>query len=444
MEITGCSRIRARVGVPGDKSISHRAAMIGAIAEGETILANFSPGADCLATLDCLRALGVAIECPPGRVSIRGVGLSGLREPADILDCGNSGTTMRLLAGILAGQSFVSVLTGDASLRNRPMGRIIQPLRRMGATVDGRENGSKAPLFIRGPSPERGCGLLPLRDYTLPVASAQLKSCLMFAGLYARGTTTLLETTPSRDHTERILRLFGAKVRATGGSIGVDGFPRLQARHLEIPGDISSAAFWLAAAAISPGSEVLVESVGLNRLRSGFLHALRRMGCPVEVSPAKDGWEPSGDVRAVGGTLHGIEITPEEVPSLIDEIPLVAVCAAVARGKTIVRGANELRHKECDRISAVIENLTEMGVPCGETPDGFWVEGVDRLRGGFIRTHGDHRIAMAFAVAALAAEGETVIDDADCVSVSYPGFFEVLGRLSESDSAGRVPGHGLD
>lgn len=411
---------------PGDKSISHRSAMFGALAEGETVVTNYSPGRDCAATLKCLQALGISIERQGDRVLIKGGGPGGLREPVDVLDCENSGTTMRLLAGILAGQQFMSVLTGDDSLRRRPMARIVQPLLRMGARLDGREGGLKAPLVIRGG------GLRPLEEYALPVASAQVKSCIIFAGLHAEGTTTILEPVPSRDHTERMMALFGGELHAGGGRVCVRGFQDLRAASLEVPGDISSAAFWLAAGAILPGSDIRIEGVGLNPSRCGFLRALQRMGCEMEFSGLRDEWEPSGDVRVFGGPLAAIEVPPEDVPALVDELPILAVCAAVARGKTVVTGASELRHKESDRISAIVRNLQAMGVTAGETPDGFWVEGGGRLRGGSIETRGDHRIAMAFAIAGLAADGETALDDPGCIAVSYPGFMETLEHLKES------------
>jgi len=424
--ISRCSRIRAQLELPGDKSISHRAAMLGALSEGNTVIYNFAPGRDCAATLDCLRGLGIRVETGDTHVAISGVGLHGLREPVDVLNCSNSGTTMRLLAGILAGQDFMSVLTGDSSLRSRPMRRIVEPLRRMGASVDGREKGLKAPLYIRGPGPAVSNPLTPLEEYHLPVASAQVKSCVLLAGLYADGTTTVVERLPSRDHTERILSLFGAQVSVENARISVTGFPRLRANVLRIPGDISSAAFWLAAGAIVPDSEVEVKRVGLNPTRCGFLRTLQKMGCRLDMTNRHDDWEPVGDVRVTHGTLRAVEIGPEEVPLLVDELPILAVCAALARGKTVVRGAGELRHKESDRISAIVENLRAMGASAGELADGFWVEGGARLRGTLIRTRGDHRIAMAFAVAGLVAEGETRLDDADCVDVSYPGFLHAL------------------
>lgn len=314
-------------------------------------------------------------------------------------------------------------------MRRRPMGRIVEPLRQMGARVDGREGGFKAPLAIRGGSGQTGGALRPLEEYTLPVASAQVKSCIILAGLFAGGTTTIMEPVPSRDHTERMIALFGGELRSEGGRISVRGFQRLHAANVCVPGDPSSAAFWLAAGAIVPGYDIHVEGTGLNQSRCGFMRALQRMGCRMEFTGGKDQWEPSGDVRVTGGPLTAIEVSPAEVPALLDEIPVLAVCAAVARGKTVVKGAAELRHKESDRISAIVDNLRAMGATAGETPDGFWVEGGKRLRGCLIKTQHDHRIAMAFAIAGLVAEGETVLDDPGCIDISYPGFLETLGQL---------------
>ncbi|MGE5483442.1 MAG: 3-phosphoshikimate 1-carboxyvinyltransferase [Ignavibacteriales bacterium] len=433
---TGSHRKSISIRPPGDKSISHRSAMFGALAEGETVITNYSPGQDCATTLDCLRALGVRItqegDGVQSRIRIEGKGMRGLSEPKDILDCGNSGTTMRLLAGILAGQPFMTVLTGDDSLRRRPMGRIVQPLLQMGARIDGREGGLKAPLVIRGGSEQTGAALRPLEEYTLPVASAQVKSCIILAGLFADGTTTIIEPVPSRDHTERMMTLFGGELHSRDGRISVRGFQRLHAANLQVPGDASSAAFWLAAGAILPGSDIRVEGTGLNPSRCGFMRALQRMGCRMEFAERQHEWEPSGDVRVTGGSLTAIEVSPADVPALLDELPVLAVCAAVARGRTVVKGAAELRHKESDRISAIVGNLRAMGAAAGETPDGFWVEGGKRLRGCLIETQRDHRIAMAFAIAGLAADGETVLDDPGCIDISYPGFLETLGRLRET------------
>ncbi|MGB9866979.1 MAG: 3-phosphoshikimate 1-carboxyvinyltransferase [Bacillota bacterium] len=424
--------LNVQVSVPGDKSISHRAALLGAMARGKTHVLGFAPGLDCWATLQCIKALGVQVHVQGSEVLIDSPGAFALQEPSNVLDCMNSGTTMRLMSGVLAGQPFMSVLTGDSSLRNRPMARVVEPLRAMGARVDGRCGGTKAPLYIRGPAGTRS-HLKPLRDYRLPVASAQVKSCLLLAGLLADGETTILETVPTRDHTERMLGLFGASIAtercSEGTLVRVHGPQRLAPAQVEVPGDFSSAAFWLAAGAIVPESTVTVTNVGLNPLRTGFLAALRDMGCDVEVRlrPAIS-WEPVGDVTVSASSLKAIQVLPEQVPSMVDEIPVLAVCAAMAQGTTCVRGAGELRHKESDRISAIVQNLRAMGASAGELEDGFWVEGGRPLRGARVNTMGDHRIAMAFAVAALVAEGDTVLDHPSCIDVSYPGF---LGQLNE-------------
>jgi 3-phosphoshikimate 1-carboxyvinyltransferase len=337
---------------------------------------------------------------------------------------------MRLMSGILAGQGFMSVLTGDESLRNRPMSRVAVPLRMMGAMVDGREGGRKAPLYIRGGGAGSSGGLRPLDPYVLPVASAQVKSCVMLAGMFADGVTTIVENTPTRDHTERMMGLFGAAVTVQDGHVSVSGFPALHATRIDVPGDVSSAAFWFAASAIVTGSRIRVEGVGLNPLRCGFLRALQSMGCRVDVAGVNDKWEPVGDVCVSADGLRAIEVSAPDVPAVVDELPILAVCAAVAEGKTVITGAAELRHKETDRISAIVENLQNMGAKAGELTDGFWVEGGHRLHGAFIRTRGDHRIAMAFAIAGLVADGEVILDDPDCIAVSYPGFLDELKRVA--------------
>lgn len=436
--MSGVRGLKVQVSVPGDKSISHRAALMATLAEGETRISGFAPGRDCAATLQCIRALGVRVCSSGDEVVIQSHGPFSLQEPGDVLDCMNSGTTMRLISGILAAQPFMSVLTGDSSLRNRPMARIVEPLRKMGATVDGRCGGTRAPLYIRGPAgrgTRRESCLTPLKGYRLPVASAQVKSCLILAGLLADGETTIVETVPTRDHTERMLRLFGALMDTEpcpeGTLISVHGPQTLKPATVKVPGDFSSAAFWLAAGAITPDSTVTVTGVGLNPLRTGFLEALRAMGCEIHLSCVEwNSWEPVGNVTVTTSELRAIEVAPEQVPSMVDEIPVLAVCAAMARGRSVIRGAGELRHKESDRISAIVHNLRAMGANAGELEDGLWVEGGRPLRGTLIRTMGDHRIAMAFAVAGLVAEGQTVLDNAQCIDVSYPGFLSQLQELA--------------
>lgn len=411
--------------VPGDKSISHRAAMIGALAEGETLIENFLAADDCLATLRCLRALGVQAEGPAGgRVRVRGAGLDGFCEPEDVLDAGNSGTTMRLLLGILAGQPFFSVLTGDASLRRRPMGRVTRPLREMGATVLGRGDASFAPLAVRGRAT-----LEPL-EYVAPVASAQVKSAILLAGLYGEGLTRVTEPVRSRDHTERMLAEFGAEICVDGNTVTVKGRPTLKGRKITIPGDISSAAFLVAAALILPDADVTVTGVGLNPGRTGIIEALRNMGADIEIAATGEyNREPVGNIRARSSRLTGTVIEGDVVPRLIDEIPVLAVVAALARGTTVIRGAEELKVKESNRLAAVATGLTRLGADVAETPDGLIIKGKPSLTGGTVESYGDHRIAMALAVAGLAAKGSTIIRGAACVNISFPGFFDVLHAL---------------
>ena len=414
-DITGEAR------VPGDKSISHRAIMLGSLAEGTTRVSGFLEGEDALATVAAFRAMGVAIEGPEGgRVTIRGVGLHGLRPPAAPLDLGNSGTSIRLLAGLLAGQPFASELTGDQSLRGRPMGRVIAPLTLMGAAIQGGE-GDRPPLRIAGGHPLRGI------HYDLPMASAQVKSCVLLAGLYASGTTSVTEPAPTRDHTERMLRGFGYPVARDDGVISLAGGGALQAADIDIPADISSAAFFLVAASIAPGSDLLLTHVGINPTRTGVLDILRLMGADISLRNQRAvGGEPVADIRVRYAPLHGIDIPPQQVPLAIDEFPALFIAAACAQGRTVLRGAEELRVKESDRIAAMAEGLTTLGVANEVLEDGIVIEG-GALGGGTIRTFHDHRIAMAFAVAALRAEEEIRILDCDHVATSFPGF-DALAR----------------
>ena len=423
--------IRGEVRVPGDKSISHRALILGALARGESLLRNLSPGADVRSTARCLRALGVSMEFyPEGNGSegptarVRGVGLSGLSPPSVPLDAGNSGTTMRLLAGVLAGQPFESVLTGDESLRRRPMGRIIEPLSQMGASMESAEG--RAPLRIRG-------GHLRGIRYELPVPSAQVKSCLLLAGLFADGKTTVVESVPTRDHTERMLLQQGAPLERSGQEITLDPCPKLEPLEMRVPGDLSSAAFWIAAAALLPGSELVVKDVGLNPTRTGFLTALQRMGAPISSENLREeAGEPVGDLLVQGAEeLQAVEIGGEELPTLIDEIPLLAVVATQAEGTTVIRDAEELRVKETDRLRAVAHNLRRMGAEVEELPDGLVIPGPQPLEGARLPGYGDHRIVMAFAIAGLIAQGETTIEGAEWADISYPGFFEILSQIAE-------------
>ena len=409
--------LRGRIRVPGDKSISHRAIMLGALADGATAIDGFLEGEDCLATLRAFRAMGVRIDGPDrGRVTVQGVGLRGLRAPDGPLDMGNSGTSMRLMAGILAGQAFDTVLTGDASLTRRPMRRVTEPLARMGARIDGTERGT-APLRIRGG--QRLTGI----DYPLPVASAQVKSCLLLAGLYAEGVTRITEPAPTRDHTERMLEGFGYPLAREGSrTVAVTGRGRLTGTEIDVPADISSAAFFLVGASIAPGSDLVLEHVGVNPTRTGAIDILRLMGADIEwLNPRLAGGEPVADLRVRHAPLHGIRIPAELVPLAIDEFPALFVAAACAEGETVLTGAEELRVKESDRIQVMADGLAALGIAAAPTPDGIVIRG-GALSGGTVDSHGDHRIAMSFAVAALRARGSIRIGDCANVNTSFPGF----------------------
>jgi 3-phosphoshikimate 1-carboxyvinyltransferase len=402
--------------VPGDKSISHRSVMLGALAEGPTRVSGFLEGEDALATVAAFRAMGVVIDGPDdGRVRIEGVGLRGLRAPQGALDCGNSGTSMRLLCGLLAGQSFDCELTGDDSLRRRPMGRVIEPLSRMGADIAAADAGTP-PLRIRGGRPLHGI------HYDLPMASAQVKSAVLLAGLYSAGRTSVSEPAPTRDHTERMLRGFGYEVTGGQGVIALQGGGRLRGTDIDVPADISSAAFFLVAASIAPGSDLLLTHVGVNPTRTGVLNILRIMGADITLRNQREvGGEPVADIRVRHAPLRGIDIPADQVPLAIDEFPVLFIAAACAEGRTVLRGAAELRVKESDRIAAMAEGLSTLGVRNEVLEDGIVIEG-GTLGGGVIHTYNDHRIAMAFAVAALRAEREIRVLDCDHVATSFPGF----------------------
>ena len=415
------------VALPGDKSISHRYAMLAAIAEGESVIRHFAASQDCHSTLKCLSALGVEFEAAGDVVTIQGRGLRGLRAPEKPLDAENSGTTIRLLSGILAGQDFACSITGDASLSNRPMGRILQPLRLMGAGVESRER-DLPPLVIRG-------GSLKGIRYSLPVASAQVKSCVLLAGLYATGMTAVEESLPTRDHTEIALREFGAEVRVSGGWIEIDPEPRLRAQRLTVPGDLSGAAFFLAAAAMVPDSDLTIPGVSLNGRRRELLNYLERAGMEISVeNETVANGEARGDLRARYSPAFLKRKMPDikgaETAALIDEIPALAALGSQTAGGLEISDAGELRIKESDRISATAENLRAMGAEVEEKPDGLIISGGRKLRGADILTRKDHRIAMAFAVAGLAAEGETRIHDAECVNVSFPDFWNTLKTIA--------------
>jgi 3-phosphoshikimate 1-carboxyvinyltransferase len=435
--IRPAKHIRGRLVFPGDKSISHRAAMIAALAEGTSRLVNFSTSADCGATLSCLQQLGAGIEREGNQVVIHGVGPDGLRAPLKPLDCANSATTMRLLAGIVAGHNFTTTLTGDDSLRARPMQRIIEPLRMMGANVSS--NGARAPLMIEGRRP------LKTINYELLVASAQVKSCILFAGLSAEGQTQVVEDSVTRDHTERMMRWFGVPIEVREGEregprvTRVDGGARFNARDVAIPGDISSAAYFIAAAALLSGSSLKIADVGINPTRVLFLKQMRSFGFDVTVNEAREQCnEIVGTVRALGSNPPPasdseslLTLRSSLIPQLIDELPLLAVVGTQIEGGIEIRDAAELRVKESDRIAATVQGLRAMKAEVEEFDDGLRVVGPARLLGATIDPRGDHRIAMAFTIAALIAEGETEIRDADCVAVSFPEFFDLLYSVIE-------------
>jgi 3-phosphoshikimate 1-carboxyvinyltransferase len=414
-------RLSGRLRVPGDKSISHRSIMLGALAEGTTEVSGFLQGEDCLATLRAFRAMGVEIEGPEaGRVRIRGVGLRGLKAPAAPLDLGNSGTSMRLLAGLLSGQDFAVELTGDASLSRRPMARVTEPLGRMGARIESGPEG-RPPLRIHGGARLQGI------DYVLPVASAQVKSALLLAGLYAEGRTCVTEPAPTRDHTERMLAGLGYTLERSGSRVCLRGGGGLDAASIDVPADISSAAFFLVGASIAPGSDLLLEHVGVNPTRTGVIDILRLMGADIEVlKPREVGGEPVADLRVRSAPLRGIAIPEALVPLAIDEFPALFVAAACAEGETVLTGAAELRVKESDRIQVMADGLQACGVDARPQPDGIRIQG-GALKGARVASEGDHRIAMAFAMAALRADAPMAIEDCANVDTSFPGFAALAG-----------------
>ncbi len=425
LQIEADGALQGMVRLPGDKSVTHRALILGALAEGETRIVGASPAADCARTLACLRALGVPVERPaPGHLLVHGQGHYGLREPAGILDAGNSATTMRLLCGVLAGQPFYAVLDGSDSLRRRPMARITRPLRQMGATVLGREEGRFPPLTVQG-------GPLWAISWSLEVASAQVKSALLLAGLYARGETVLHEPAPSRDHTERLLRQMGVVLHTHDGELAIAGGQRLHPTEVVVPGDISAAAFFLVAAAVIPGSHLYLPGVGVNPTRSGILEVLRAMGAEVHLFSQKErGGEPLADLEVRAVPLQGVEVGGAMIPRLIDELPVLAVAATQAEGVTVVRDAAELRRKESDRIGAIVAGLRRMGARIEERPDGLVVQGPTLLRGAVCSSCGDHRIAMALTVAGLVARGRTTVQDVACIADSFPAFIPQLRRVA--------------
>ncbi|WP_059170954.1 3-phosphoshikimate 1-carboxyvinyltransferase [Bacillus sp. FJAT-27445] len=415
--------LSGEISIPGDKSISHRAVMFGAISEGTTVASNFLPGNDCLSTVSCFRNLGVKIETTGTNVKIMGAGLDGLQEYSGLLDVGNSGTTIRLMMGLLSGRPFVSRLTGDESIAKRPMNRVADPLKEMGANIDGRENGKFIPITISS-------GTLKGISYKLPVASAQVKSAILLAGLQAEGETFITELASTRDHTERMIRLFGGKIETSGKSITVLGGQKLHAAEINVPGDISSAAFFLAAGSLVPGSEIILKNVGLNWTRTGILDVLEKMGADISiVRSSGDTFEPSGDILVRHSRLKGTTIGGDLIPRLIDELPIIALLASQAEGETIIKDAAELKVKETDRIETVATELRKLGAKIETTSDGMVITGGTALGGGTVTSHGDHRIGMMLAIAALICKTEIELLDTEAIAVSYPDFFLHLDSL---------------
>lgn len=428
MKFTRVRRLNGEITVPGDKSISHRSVMFGSLAEGLTEIRGFLQGADCRSTISCFSKMGISIENKGDTVLVHGRGLRGLKRPESVLDCGNSGTTTRLISGILAGQDFEVTLTGDESIQNRPMRRIIDPLSQMGARIESiRENGC-APLRITGTA-------LHGIHYLSPVASAQVKSAVLLAGLYAEGETRVTEPYVSRDHSERMLASFGADIRTEKTTAILKPGASLRGQAVTVPGDISSAAYFIAAALIVPGSEVVIRNVGINPTRDGILTVCRSMGADLTLLNQKDGpGEPTADLLIRSSSLRGAVIEGAVIPTLIDELPVIFAMACYAEGDTVIRDAAELKVKESNRLAVMAENLTAMGADVTETEDGLIIRGGRPLHGAVIDSKKDHRIAMTFAVASLNADGETEILDADCVDISYPGFYRDLQSLCESCS----------
>ncbi|MBI2843517.1 MAG: 3-phosphoshikimate 1-carboxyvinyltransferase [Armatimonadetes bacterium] len=425
IRVESTTGLRGEIAVPGDKSISHRAVILGSLAVGVTRVRGFLESEDCMNTVSAFRRMGIPIErTATGELEIHGDGLDGLKEPGDVIDIGNSGTGIRLICGVLAGQPFYSVITGDESIRNRPMGRVTKPLRQMGAQIYGRDGGNRAPLTVIG-------GDLKPIHYKSPVASAQVKSALLLAGLFTEGETSVTEPALSRNHTELMLRGFGADVRTNGTTATVLGRPSLQARDITVPGDISSAAYFLVAALIVPDSEITVRNVGINPTRTGVLDVLRAMGADLTVENVREeAGEPAADITARTSNLKGTEIRGETIPRLIDEIPILAVAAAAASGETVIADAQELRVKETDRIAAVASELSKFGVEIEEQPDGMVIRGGSELSGAECESHGDHRIAMSCTVAGLAARGQTLVRNTENIRTSFPGFEDIVSDLT--------------
>lgn len=415
--------LRGDITVPGDKSVSHRSVMFGSIAEGKTTVSGFLLGEDCLRTIDCFQKLGVDIEVNGTDVTINSPGIDGWTEPKEVLYTGNSGTTTRLMLGLLSGTKLHTIMTGDASIGKRPMRRVADPLRLMGAQIAGRDNGQYTPLAIQG-------GPLKAIDYKMPVASAQVKSAILLAGIRAEGTTVVREEEISRDHTERMLRQFGATVTVEDGVVSLQGGQTLTGTHVNVPGDISSAAFFLVAGAIAKNSRIVLKNVGINETRDGILEVLQKMGAKMSVAiDDENAAEPTATITIETSNLKGTTVEGAIIPRLIDEIPIIALLATQAAGKTIIKDAEELKVKETNRIDAVVNELKKLGANIEATDDGMVIEGPTLLHGGSLRTYGDHRIGMMGAIAALIADGEVELDDADCIAVSYPTFFDHINNI---------------
>ena len=416
--------LRGEMEIPGDKSISHRAIMFGSLANGITEVTHFLQGADCLSTISCFQKLGITIENRTDKILIHGKGLHGLSAPSDILDCGNSGTTTRLISGILSGQHFTSTLTGDSSIQKRPMKRIMDPLNQMGADITSIHGNNCAPLTIKG---QKLKGI----HYHSPIASAQVKSAILLAGLYADGETRVTEPYISRNHSEIMLSYFGAKIKTEDTTAILLPDPILEGQKIAVPGDISSAAYFIAAGLLVPGSEILLKNVGINPTRDGILRVAKEMGGNIELlNVTTDNGEPTADIFVKFSALHGITIGGEIIPTLIDEIPIIAIMAAFAKGTTIIKDAAELKVKESNRIQVMVDNLKAMGADIESTDDGMMIHGGKDLHGAIIDSHMDHRIAMSFAIASLLADGHTTILDKNCVDISFPTFYQELNRLA--------------
>ena len=425
MEFRKSGPLKGEITVPGDKSISHRAVMFGSLAKGTTEITGFLQGADCLSTISCFESMGIAIENKGDIVLVHGNGLRGLKKPETVLDCGNSGTTTRLISGILSAQNFDVTLTGDASIQKRPMKRIMEPLSLMGADIVSVNGNGCAPLAIHGKA-------LHGIHYTSKVASAQVKSSILLAGLYADGPTSVTEPYVSRNHSEIMLNLFGAHVTTTNTTATIEPASELHSRKINVPGDISSAAYFIAAGLMVPGSEILIKNVGINPTRDGILHVCKAMGADLTLLNVKeDKGEPVADILVRASSLHAAEIGGSIIPTLIDELPMIAALACFAQGTTVIRDAAELKVKESNRIAVMVENLSAMGADITETEDGMIIHGGRPLHGAVIDSYLDHRIAMTFAITAALAEGETEILGAECVNISYPDFYQDLNKLAQ-------------